>query len=200
MSNDHVAHPDASVSGQIGLRLAMLEAGGIDGITHVRGLHEAALAIEAEIDRRTEDARIEHKSPTGGFMADTAGLMQMLDETGRLARLEFDSALSRQRIVSAEMPHANGKEALALIAQVRSEPWGQPQNLFSRVGLALWGDKWQTPMSNALGISKATINDWRQGRSSPRAGVWADLLTIARQRAAVLASVIAEIEAKKDEL
>lgn len=199
MSSDQTNHPDTGASGQIAMRLAMLEAGGIDDITHVRGLYEAALAIEAEIDRRTQAAEIEHGSPVGGLMADTADLMHLLDEAGRLARLEFDSALSRQGVISAEMPYTSGAEALALIAQVRSEPWGQQQNLFSRVGLALWGDKWQTPMSTALGISKATINDWRQGRSSPRAGVWADLLTIARQRAAGLASVIAAIESKKGE-
>jgi len=199
MSSDESTHPFAGVTGEIGRRLAMLEAGGLDDITHVRGLHEAALAIEAEIDRRHQAAEIEHDKPFGGFMADTGELTQMLADAGRLAKLEFDSALSRQGIVSAEMPYTDGSEALALVARVRAEPWGRQQNLFTRAGVALWGDKWQTPMSNALGISKATVNDWRQGRSSPRAGVWTDLLSIARQRAAVLASVIAEIEAKKGE-
>ena len=66
--------------------------------------------------------------------------------------------------------------------------------LIVRTGEALWGKRWQAEMARALGVSRDTVQDWRQGRTEPRPGVYIDLLRLATERAADLDMVIEEIK------
>lgn len=39
--------------------------------------------------------------------------------------------------------------------------------LLSRLGLALYGPEWQTPLAAALGVSDRTVRNWTTGRTAP---------------------------------
>lgn len=69
------------------------------------------------------------------------------------------------------------------------------QALIVTVGEALWGDRWQAQMARALGVSVDTVQDWRQGRYSPRPGVWADLREIAQRRSNAVTAALRMIDA-----
>ena len=67
-------------------------------------------------------------------------------------------------------------------------------SIIIRIGVALWGDRWQAAMADALGVHKDTVQDWRQGRTSPRPGVYIDLLRIAVERQVELDDLIEEFK------
>lgn len=68
-------------------------------------------------------------------------------------------------------------------------------DLIIATGRALWGEPgWQAQMGRAVKVSKDTVQDWRQGRYSPRTGVLVDLLSIAHERRAELNRVIDMLE------
>lgn len=68
------------------------------------------------------------------------------------------------------------------------------QVLIITVGQALWGDRWQRQMARALDVAYDTVQDWRQGRYSPRPGIWADLRAIAQRRSDALLAVLEALE------
>ena len=72
-----------------------------------------------------------------------------------------------------------------------------PDTLIIRIGEALWGERWQSEMARALGVSKTSVQDWRQGRNAPRPGVWADLARIVEERLAGMAEVAELLRALK---
>jgi DNA-binding transcriptional regulator YiaG len=70
-------------------------------------------------------------------------------------------------------------------------------SIIIRTGLALWGDRWQAPMAAALGVHKDTVQDWRQGRSTPRPGVYMDLLRIIAERQAEIDDVVEALKTRE---
>jgi hypothetical protein len=67
------------------------------------------------------------------------------------------------------------------------------KDLIRAVGEALWGSRWQTDMSDALGVGDRTVRRWAAGETEPAPGVWHELLKAIEARQAQLARVRDEI-------
>lgn len=67
-------------------------------------------------------------------------------------------------------------------------------NLITRIGRALYGERWQADMARDLGVHKDTVQDWRQGRAQPRPGVYIDLMRITVERQADLDELLEEMK------
>lgn len=63
-------------------------------------------------------------------------------------------------------------------------------------GRALYGDRWQAPIARDLGVSTTAVQDWKNGKSTPRPGVFRDLLPLLQRR---MDDVRAAIEAVQPE-
>lgn len=62
----------------------------------------------------------------------------------------------------------------------------KPTQTLANVGEALYGPTWQTPMSEALGVSDRTIRRWVSGDFAIPNGVWSDLAKLCRKRGSAL--------------
>lgn len=51
-----------------------------------------------------------------------------------------------------------------------------------RVGVALFGPSWQTPLANALGVAVRTVQRWAAGASNMPPSVWLDIAKLCRSR------------------
>lgn len=63
----------------------------------------------------------------------------------------------------------------------------------ARVGRALFGDQWQTPLARALDMSERSVRFMLAGDRGISAGIVADLVTILEARGAELAEVAKEL-------
>ena len=61
-------------------------------------------------------------------------------------------------------------------------------------GVAMFGERWQTPLADMLGIAPRTMFRWASGQKDIPAGVWDDLAEVCRQRAKGLSGIIAYLE------
>ena len=71
-----------------------------------------------------------------------------------------------------------------------------PDNLIRDAGLAMYGEQWKTPLALEIGVSRDSVQDWVQGRMSPRPGVYLDVLAAAQKRAVDLSAVIDQLKAR----
>lgn len=67
--------------------------------------------------------------------------------------------------------------------------------ILKRAGEALFGNQWQTPLAEALGVSDRTMRRWVAGQSKVPNGVIADVERAARQRVADIYAFMAELTA-----
>jgi hypothetical protein len=68
-----------------------------------------------------------------------------------------------------------------------------PDDLISRVGCALYGERWQTPLARELGVADRTVRRWVSGKDMPKPGVFADLAAIVAEHGAELATLHAAL-------
>lgn len=65
--------------------------------------------------------------------------------------------------------------------------------LIKRAGEALFGNQWQTPLAEALGVSDRTMRRWVSGDTPVPRGVLDDIERVARQRVADIYAFMAEL-------
>lgn len=62
----------------------------------------------------------------------------------------------------------------------RAGKWGSEQ--LARAGMLLYGERWQSDLARAIGVSDRSVRGWVAGERKPPAGVWADIASLLRQR------------------
>lgn len=68
-------------------------------------------------------------------------------------------------------------------------------SLLKRAGEALFGNQWQTPLAEALGVSDRTMRRWVSEQSPVPEGVLSDIEKAARQRVADIYAFMADLTA-----
>ncbi len=68
-------------------------------------------------------------------------------------------------------------------------------SLLKRAGEAMFGNQWQTPLAEALGVSDRTMRRWIAGQSPLPDGVLADIEGVARKRVADIYAFMADLTA-----
>lgn len=68
-------------------------------------------------------------------------------------------------------------------------------SIIKRAGEALFGNQWQTPLAEALGVSDRTMRRWAAGDTPVPRGVLNDIERVARQRVADIYQFMAELTA-----
>ena len=72
--------------------------------------------------------------------------------------------------------------------------FGDCPSILKDAGQALFGERWQTDISRALGVNDRTVRRWHNSTHNPPAGVIADLKRLLEDRIALLNGVVMQIE------
>lgn len=65
--------------------------------------------------------------------------------------------------------------------------------LLTETGEALFGPRWQSELARALELNLRTVQRWAVGQGEPPAGVYAELVLIARERRQALRGLLPEL-------
>jgi hypothetical protein len=95
-----------------------------------------------------------------------------------------DFELFRRRVANYRLPPGFTTHDIAVKAGFVT-PAARAEKL-ARIGEAMFGPSWQTPMAEALGVAVRTVQRWASGERAPAAGVWHDIAALCRARAKAL--------------
>jgi hypothetical protein len=70
--------------------------------------------------------------------------------------------------------------------------------LITRIGLALWGERWLAPMARAVRVDERTVRSWARGRRDPPPGVLRELGVLLEAHAGMCRELIGEISRQSD--
>ena len=70
--------------------------------------------------------------------------------------------------------------------------------LITRIGLALWGERWLAPMARAVRVDERTVRSWARGRRDPPPGVLRELTVLLETHAGTCRDLAAEISRQPD--
>lgn len=125
---------------------------------------------------------IKHPANTKSKQADIAGLVNKLDD---IYDPEGGVAAEIQGAFWVGYYH----QASAIAA---AKKYGASE--LTAVGKALYGDRWQTALAKALGLSDARrIRQWLKGDRPIPVGVWADVAALLRQREMSIKTILADL-------
>ena len=71
-------------------------------------------------------------------------------------------------------------------------------SLITRIGLALWGERWLAPMARAVRVDERTVRSWARGRREVPPGVWRELMGLLEAHAGNCRALAAEIASRSD--
>lgn len=66
-------------------------------------------------------------------------------------------------------------------------------------GEALYGSRWQSDLARALGVGDRRVREWAAGERRTTLGVWVEIAKLLRQRAAVIAELLADLDHRTSE-
>ena len=66
-------------------------------------------------------------------------------------------------------------------------------DLLRQVGEALYGERWQTPLSRALGVGDRTVRRWVSGEDRPNPAIAGELADLMRDKKTSLAAACAAL-------
>jgi hypothetical protein len=71
-------------------------------------------------------------------------------------------------------------------------------DLLRSVGEALYGERWQAPLAEALAINPRTVQRWAVGDGAPNPGHWREMVALVETRIACLQAVVGPLRAATD--
>jgi hypothetical protein len=71
-------------------------------------------------------------------------------------------------------------------------------SLISRIGVALWGDRWLSPLARAVRVDERTVRAWARGRRDPPPGVLRELAVLLAAHATTCRDLADEIAKQTD--
>ena len=63
-----------------------------------------------------------------------------------------------------------------------TDPTLTARSRLARCGIALYGERWQSDLARALGVSDRSVRAWVAGTRSIPEGVWGDLRRLLQER------------------
>ena len=65
--------------------------------------------------------------------------------------------------------------------------------LIAEAGRALYGERWQSELARALGVSERTVRHWAAGRNEPRGDVYSKIMKLCGDRMDALSYLAAQM-------
>ena len=69
--------------------------------------------------------------------------------------------------------------------------------LITRIGLALWGERWLAPMARAVRVDERTVRSWARGRREVPPGVLHELAALLEAHAGTCRSLAGEVTSQQ---
>jgi hypothetical protein len=125
------------------------------------------------------------------------GLVQSLGLIGNEDDARLDEIAENLLVEARDQDVVIGGGARTLrkvLREVHDEVFGDVRReLLEEIGVALYGDRWQTDIARDLDVSDRTVRRWVAGDGAPDVGVVGQLITLAETRRATLDALLVKL-------